>query len=196
MSKRRGNCLTHVVSAHVDDNLLGKIERAMEKLGLKTRAELVRMALKSFVDKYALASPRYLFLGLAVAVQFMSADWPLFLAAIALVFVASIIYRFTRLVRAESDQETARAQKMIGGCVIGGVLTALARNITQWITGYWYDAAAGVWKDANGNVVDMPEGMASMMDKLLTLLTIIGVCVIIGGIIWGAIQLARRRRRG
>lgn len=184
--------LNIVISAHVDPHLLERIEKVMRRLGLKTRAELVRMALKSFIDRHIHTVTKCLIMASPSLLQFR--EWlPRALIIASLTVIAVIIFEFVQLMRAESEQETARAQKIIGGCIIGGVLTALARNIAQWITGYSYDPSAGVWKDASGNIVDIPEGMAQMTDKLLTLLTIIGVVVVIAGLIWGGIQLAHKR---
>ena len=84
------------------------------------------------------------------------------------------------LVRAESPEEQAAAQKVIAGAIIGGAIMALAKPIAIWITGKDY-ASMG-----------LPNELVNMLDTLLTLLQAIGVVALIAGLIYGGIQLRRR----
>ncbi|MDR0373112.1 MAG: hypothetical protein LBI79_06100 [Nitrososphaerota archaeon] len=98
-----------------------------------------------------------------------------------LITTALITYRALPLVRSEGPEEQARAQKVLVGCVIAGVLMAVAKPVAFWVTGW--------------NVVTMQAGLPaeliSAVDNLLQLLMYIGVVVVIAGLIYGGIQLSR-----
>ena len=90
-----------------------------------------------------------------------------------------------RLVRAESPEEQARAQKVIAGAIIGGAVMVLAKPMSAWLFGI----------DPSNPSGDLPVELVDMVDKLLSLLMYIGAVVLIVGLVWGGIQLARRARR-
>jgi hypothetical protein len=100
---------------------------------------------------------------------------------IALLTTALFVYRSLPLVRSEGPEEQARAQKVLVGCVIAGVLMAVAKPVAFWVTGW--------------NVTTMQAGLPieliSAVDNLLQLLMYIGVVVVIAGLIYGGIQLSR-----
>ena len=45
-------------------------------------------------------------------------------------------YRYLPLVRAEDHEEQARAQKVFVGCIVVGVLMAVAKPVAYWVTGW------------------------------------------------------------
>jgi hypothetical protein len=100
---------------------------------------------------------------------------------IALLTTALFVYRSLPLVRSEGPEEQARAQKVLVGCVIAGVLMAVAKPVAFWVTGW--------------NVTTMQAGLPveliSAVDNLLQLLMYVGVVVVIAGLIYGGIQLSR-----
>ena len=102
-------------------------------------------------------------------------------ALVVLVTTALISWRSLPLVRSEGPEEQARAQKVLVGCVIAGVLMAVAKPVAFWVTGW--------------NVTTMQAGLPveliSAVDNLLQLLMYIGVVVVIAGLIYGGIQLSR-----
>lgn len=121
------------------------------------------------------------------------------LAVLVLAFVASSV----RMIRAESAEEQARAQKVIAGCIIGGLIIAIAPFIAEWLTGlkdytsddgniYYYtgdtittDAELQAAIDAGRS---LPRGMGDVVAKVLGGLKILGGIVLIAGAIYGGIQ--------
>jgi hypothetical protein len=57
-------------------------------------------------------------------------------AFIVLIPTAFILYRSLPLVRAEGPEEQARAQKVLVGCIVAGVLMAVAKPVAYWVTGW------------------------------------------------------------
>jgi len=92
------------------------------------------------------------------------------LPALIVIFATTLlIYYGLRLVRAEGPEEQARAQKILAGCIIAGVLMALG-----WDTSMQQG---------------LPQELLTAVNNLLQLLMYIGVVVVIAGIIYGGIQL-------
>ncbi len=104
-------------------------------------------------------------------------------AILVLLWMALFVFYGIRLVRAESPEEQARAQRVIAGCIIAGVLMAIAKPMAEWATGVDFDNPSG----------DLPPELTDAVNKLLNLLMYIGVVVVIGGLIYGGIQLSRKR---
>lgn len=100
---------------------------------------------------------------------------------IALITTALFIYRSLPLVRAEGPEEQARAQKVLVGCIIAGVLMAVAKPVAYWVTGW----------DVASMQKGLPTELVTAVDNLLQLLMYIGVIVVIAGLIYGGIQLSR-----
>ena len=182
----------HRVAAYVDDHFFKRIEQAMEKIGLKTKAEFVRVALKEKMDRCGYA-PLYFVLFALPSVLPVLFNAELLLTVSALIVVAIVCFYAVRLVRAESPEEQARAQTVLAGVVIGGAIMVLAKPIAYWVTGIYYDTATGQWM-IGGRPADLPPELITMIDRLLTLLMVIGVVVAIAGGIYAGIQLARKRR--
>jgi hypothetical protein len=102
-------------------------------------------------------------------------------ALIALITTTLVVYRSLPLVRAEGPEEQARAQKVLVGCVIAGVLMAVAKPVAFWVTGW----------NVTTMQAGLPTELISAVDNLLQLLMHIGVVVVIAGLIYGGIQLSR-----
>lgn len=186
------------VAAYVDEPFFELMERAMSKLGLETKAEFVRIALKEKIDRMlkavkeereeiSRATSLFLPLPFSLAPEAL-------LAVFAILAVAILCFYVVRLVRAESPEEQARAQRVLAGCIIAGAIMAIAKPVAYWATGIRYDEATGTWYVGN-KPADLPPELISMMDRLLMLLQVIGVIVVIAGLIYGGIQLARVEKR-
>jgi hypothetical protein len=107
------------------------------------------------------------------------------LSALSAIFATVIVVYFgLRLVRAEGPEEQARAQKVLAGCIIAGVLMALAKPLAFWATG---------WNTSMQQ--DLPPELITSVNNLLELLMYIGVVVVIAGIIYGGIQLAHTKQK-
>jgi TRAP-type C4-dicarboxylate transport system permease large subunit len=96
-----------------------------------------------------------------------------------MLITALAVYFALLLVRAEGPEEQARAQKVLAGCIIAGVLMAIAKPLAYWATG---------WNP--NNTGNLPAELVNAVNNLLNLLMYIGVVVVIAGIIYGGIQLA------
>ncbi|MDR2719184.1 MAG: hypothetical protein LBC03_00025 [Nitrososphaerota archaeon] len=99
---------------------------------------------------------------------------------LALIATSVVVYRSLPLVRSEGPEEQARAQKVLVGCIIAGVLMAVAKPVAFWVTG---------WNVATMQA-GLPTELISAVDNLLQLLMYIGVIVVIAGLIYGGIQLS------
>ncbi|MCL1971181.1 MAG: hypothetical protein FWF66_07000 [Candidatus Bathyarchaeota archaeon] len=98
---------------------------------------------------------------------------------IVLITTALTIYMSMPLVRSEGPEEQARAQKVLVGCIIAGVLMAVAKPVAYWVTGW----------NITTMQAGLPTELITAVDKLLQLVMYIGVIVVIAGIIYGSIQL-------
>jgi hypothetical protein len=101
-------------------------------------------------------------------------------SVLLLVATSLVVYRFLPLVRAEGPEEQARAQKVLVGCIIAGVLMAVAKPVAFWVTG---------WNVATMQA-GLPTELITAVDNLLQLLMYLGVIVVIAGLIYGGIQLS------
>jgi hypothetical protein len=101
-------------------------------------------------------------------------------SALLLVATSLVMCRFLPLVRAEGPEEQARAQKVLVGCIIAGVLMAVAKPVAFWVTGW----------NVTTMQAGLPTELISAVDNLLQLLMYIGVIVVIAGLIYGGIQLS------
>jgi len=106
-------------------------------------------------------------------------DLDVFFVILLLVPATLLVHLFLPLVRSEGPEEQARAQKVLVGCIIAGVLMAVAKPIAFWVTGWNATQQQG-----------LPTELLSAVDNLLQLLMYIGVVVVIAGIIYGGIQLS------
>jgi len=87
------------------------------------------------------------------------------------------------LMRARREEEVSVGYAGIASCVMAGIIMAVAKPIANWITGINVDNPGG----------SMPAELASMVSKLLTLVQYLGVVLMVLGLIWAGINLARRK---
>ncbi|MBW2596959.1 MAG: hypothetical protein JRC93_13540 [Deltaproteobacteria bacterium] len=214
------------ITARVDRKLLDQVDEAMDQLGMESRAEFVRMALAEKARRVLgeaekimnkLRNNKKLAAALALPLFPLEA-LPIILV---LLWIAMICYFGLRLVRAESPEEQARAQRVLAGCIVAGVLMAIAKPMAFWATGWSQDmkydseydiyySDVGVDKehdtenkfdfiDQNENgrwdlgepaEPNVPAALFGAANRLLDLLMYIGVVVVIGGLIYGGIQLS------
>jgi len=177
------------IQAYVDENFYRRIERAMEKIGMKTKAEFVRVALKEKLDRIGFFPMQLAALFMPLLLQAAMLD-PLLITVASTLLISIVSVSAVKLVRAESPEERARAMRILSGFIIGGAMMALAKPIAFWLTGIRYEN--GTWY-VGENPADLPEELVTMIDRLLTMLQVIGVVVAIAAAIYGGIQLARRR---
>jgi uncharacterized membrane protein len=83
------------------------------------------------------------------------------------------------LIRAESPEEQATAQKVLAGAIIGGAIIVVAPSIATWL-GLSYTS--------------LPTDVVNMINKLILFIRGIGAFVLIAGVIYGGIQLLAKRR--
>jgi hypothetical protein len=103
------------------------------------------------------------------------------LSSLVLLITTSLgVYWFLPLVRSEGPEEQARAQKVLVGCIIAGVLMAVAKPVAFWVTGW----------NVTTMQAGLPTELITAVDNLLQLLMYIGVIVVIAGLIYGGIQLS------
>ena len=116
-----------------------------------------------------------------VLLAFSNLNTGILSSLVLLIATALFVYRSLPLVRAEGPEEQARAQKVLVGCIVAGVLMAVAKPVTYWVTG---------WNVATMQA-GLPVELISAIDNLLQLLMYLGVVIVIAGIIYGGIQLNR-----
>jgi hypothetical protein len=187
----KGNLLRRG-AAYVDDNFIARMELVMSRLGFNVKAKFVRATLKKRIEWVLEALEKTGAFSIAFLMFFLV--FPVvpeaFRAAFAVLLAPVLCHFVVGLVRAESPEEQARAQRVLAGVVLGGAMMALAKPIAYWITGIAYDASTGTWY-IGGKPADLPAELVAMVDRLLTLLMVIGVVVAIAGGIYAGIQLAR-----
>lgn len=89
---------------------------------------------------------------------------------------------FTALMRARREEEVSVGYAGVASCIMAGIIMAVAKPLATWITGVNVDNPGG----------NMPPDLASMVSKLLTLVQYLGVVLMVLGLIWAGINLARR----
>jgi hypothetical protein len=82
-------------------------------------------------------------------------------AFIVLITTAFILYRSLPLVRSEGPEEQARAQKVLVGCIVAGVLMAVAKPVAFWVTGW----------NVTTMQAGLPTELITVVDNLLQLLS-------------------------
>jgi TRAP-type C4-dicarboxylate transport system permease small subunit len=104
---------------------------------------------------------------------------------VLLITTALFVYRSLPLVRSEGPEEQARAQKVLVGCIVAGVLMAVAKPVAFWVTGW----------NVTTMQAGLPTELISAVDNLLQLLMYLGVVVVIAGLIYGGIQLSHTNNK-
>ena len=87
------------------------------------------------------------------------------------------------LMRARREEEVSVGYAGVASCIMAGIIMAVAKPLATWITGVNVDNPGG----------NMPPDLAAMVSKLLTLIQYLGVVLMVLGLIWAGINLARRR---
>lgn len=86
------------------------------------------------------------------------------------------------LMRRSREEEVAVGYNMIATCLIAGIIMAVAKPLAKYITGIDLDNPAG----------DIPTELVNMMSRLFSLITYLGVIILVIGLIMAGINLARR----
>jgi hypothetical protein len=95
----------------------------------------------------------------------------------------SPLFTAIALMRARREEEVSVGYAGVASCIMAGIIMAVAKPLATWITGVDVDNPGG----------NMPPDLASMVSKLLTLVQYLGVVLMVLGLIWAGINLARRR---
>ncbi len=176
------------VQAYADEDFYRLMGDIVERFGMGMKDKFIGAALKK-LDRMGVVTAHMIPFMLPMHLQGVLSSS--FIAASASTLLISlIIVLAVGFVRAESPEERARALRVLSGFIVGGAMMALAKPIAFWLTGIRY--VNGVWY-VGGEPADLPRELVSMIDRLLTLLQVIGVVVAIAAAIYGGIQLARRR---
>lgn len=91
---------------------------------------------------------------------------------------------FIVLIRARREEEISVSYAGVAGCLIAGIIMAVAKPLTVWLTGIDPDNPTGI-----------PPEVASMFSKLLTLIMYLGVVMVVIGLIWAGLNLSRRWKK-
>jgi TM2 domain-containing membrane protein YozV len=139
----------------------------------------------------------------------------LLLAAASLAWLLGLLASSVGLIRAQTPQEHDAAMRILTGCIIGGIITVIAPSIGTWITGlktytlkapygdlepgtYYYTGTTITSPEDLKAAVDagrcLPSGTGQVIDKVISLLRIVGGLVVVAGLLWGGISLAGERR--
>ena len=95
----------------------------------------------------------------------------------------SPLFTAIALMRARREEEVSVGYAGVASCIMAGIIMAVAKPLATWITGIDVDNPGG----------NMPPDLAAMVSKLLTLVQYLGVVLMVLGLIWAGINLARRR---
>ncbi|MEM3958631.1 MAG: hypothetical protein QXO47_10585, partial [Thermoproteota archaeon] len=87
-----------------------------------------------------------------------------------------------------TEEDVARAKKTIIGAVAAGILLSLSKPLAAWFaSGGDYTVWDQYIQSISGRV---PPAVINSMDLVMSLITYVGVGVIVIGIIWGGIRWA------
>lgn len=103
-----------------------------------------------------------------------SRDWLLLLDAVV-------------LIRARREEDISVSYSGVAGCLIAGIIMAVAKPLVTWLTGI---------DPSNPAAVNIPHEVAQMFDKLLNLVMYLGVIMVVIGLIWAGINLRMRAKYG
>ena len=93
-----------------------------------------------------------------------------------------LLFRAVAMIRARREEDISVSYTGVVGCLIAGIIMAVAKPLVAWLTGFDPD--------------NPPEGLAevgAMMGKLITLVTYLGVVLVVIGLIWAGLNMLRRR---
>ncbi|MEM3573439.1 MAG: hypothetical protein QXJ62_04320 [Nitrososphaeria archaeon] len=87
-----------------------------------------------------------------------------------------------------TEEDVARAKKTIIGAVAAGILLALSKPLAAWFAS---GGTATDWSNYTKSITTrVPPAVVNSMDLVMSLITYVGVGVIVIGIIWGGIRWA------
>ncbi|MCW4008802.1 MAG: hypothetical protein NWF09_08980 [Candidatus Bathyarchaeota archaeon] len=122
----------------------------------------------------------------------------------AAIYISLVCYAVLKMIRAESPEEQTRAQRVLVGAIIAGILMGIAKPIAFWASGNnWGNAKYSQQGDVyyidinNNNVFDanepnIPAALFNAANRFLDLVMYLGIVVLIAGILYGAIQMRKR----
>lgn len=118
----------------------------------------------------------------------------LVVAAVNILWIASLVGMTVKLVRARSPDDHQEAYRMMTAVIVAGVIMFVAPSAMQWLTGFQKYGGRYCSKDPAASGVDkddvcLPKDMSSIFDKLINGLRALGGVVLIVGLIWSGIKL-------
>jgi len=87
------------------------------------------------------------------------------------------------LIRARREEDISVSYAGVAGCLIAGIIMAIAKDLVKFITGIDVE---------NPGITDLPPEVAQMMNRLLSLVRYLGVVLVVIGLIWAGMNLRRR----
>jgi len=87
------------------------------------------------------------------------------------------------LIRARREEDISVSYAGVAGCLIAGIIMALAKPLVSFITGIDVD---------NPDISGLPSQVTEMMGRLLSLIRYLGVVLVVIGLIWAGMNLRRR----
>ena len=94
-----------------------------------------------------------------------------------------LLFKALAMIRARREEDISTSYTGVAGCLIAGIIMAVAKPLVSWLTGF--------------NPDNPPQGLeevGAMMGKLITLVTYLGVVLAVIGLIWAGLNMLRRRR--
>lgn len=104
-----------------------------------------------------------------IYLNYISEDWLLLIKMIA-------------LIRARREEDISVSYSGVAGCLIAGIIMAIAKPLVAWLTGVDPDNPGG----------GLPAEVSSMFSKLLSLIMYLGVVLVVIGLIWAGMNMLRR----
>lgn len=95
------------------------------------------------------------------------------------------------LIRARREEDISVSYVGIAGCLIAGIIMAVAKPLVAYITGIDLDHNTIVVGNQT-QPLNLPSNVSQMMNKLLLLVMYLGVVLVVIGLIWAGISLRRR----
>jgi hypothetical protein len=111
------------------------------------------------------------------------------LAALILAWFALLSSSAVQMVRARSPDEHEQAERTLTASLLAGVIIAVAPSVAEWVTGYSYSDGQYC---ADGTC--LPKDVSETVHKIVQGLRALGGAIMILGLVWGGIQMRRRRK--
>jgi hypothetical protein len=92
-----------------------------------------------------------------------------------------LLFRAVAMIRARREEDVSVSYTGVVGCLIAGIIMAVAKPLVTWLTGF--------------NPDNPPQGLeevGAMMGKLITLVTYLGVVLAVIGLIWAGLNMLRK----